>query len=90
MSDGTFDEEWSGLPSRLIDFWAEWCGPCRLIAPVVEEIANEPAGRLVVGKLDVDEHADLARATASRASRSSGSSSTGSWRAARWADAGDS
>jgi thioredoxin 1 len=44
----------------LIDFWAEWCGPCRMIAPVVEQIAKERADTLVVGKLDVDQHGALA------------------------------
>ena len=45
----------------LIDFWAEWCGPCRVVAPVVEEIANERGDDLVVGKLDVDSHPDIAQ-----------------------------
>jgi thioredoxin 1 len=45
----------------LIDFWAEWCGPCRVVAPVVEEIAKERADDLVVGKLDVDSHPDIAQ-----------------------------
>ncbi len=44
----------------LVDFWAEWCGPCRTIAPVVEQIATERAGTLVVGKLDVDKHGTIA------------------------------
>lgn len=38
----------------LMDFWAEWCGPCRMIGPIVEELANEYSGRAVIGKVDVD------------------------------------
>ena len=44
----------------VVDFWATWCGPCRMIAPVVEQIAKERADSLVVGKLDVDQHGALA------------------------------
>jgi thioredoxin 1 len=44
----------------LIDFWAVWCGPCRAVAPVVEELANEYDGRVVIGKLDVDANRDTA------------------------------
>lgn len=44
----------------LVDFWADWCGPCRMIAPVVEQIAQERGDTLVVGKLDVDAHGSLA------------------------------
>ena len=45
----------------LIDFWAEWCGPCRMLSPGVEQIAKEREGQLVVGKLNVDDHAEIAQ-----------------------------
>jgi thioredoxin 1 len=44
----------------LVDFWAAWCGPCRMIAPTVEQIATDYEGRAVVGKLDVDSNRDIA------------------------------
>ncbi len=55
LNDDNFEQEviQSDIPV-LIDFWAEWCMPCKMIAPIVEELANEYKGKLKVGKLDVD------------------------------------
>ena len=44
----------------MVDFWATWCGPCRMVAPVIEQVAEEYEGRAIVGKVDVDECVDLA------------------------------
>jgi thioredoxin len=57
VTDGTFaaDVERSPLPV-LLDMWATWCGPCKILAPVIEELAVDLAGRVRVGKLDVDEN----------------------------------
>lgn len=46
----------------LVDFWAEWCGPCKMIAPVLDQIATEMDGKLVIGKLDIDENQQTAMA----------------------------
>ncbi|MGF1677913.1 MAG: thioredoxin [Candidatus Methylacidiphilales bacterium] len=44
----------------LVDFWAEWCGPCKMIAPLLEQIAEEHAGKVIIGKVDVDAQGELA------------------------------
>jgi thioredoxin 1 len=62
LSDATFDEhvKASDVPV-LVDFWAEWCGPCKMIAPVLEEIAEEQAGKVEIVKLNIDDNLDVTR-----------------------------
>ena len=62
LTDATFDEEVkSSERPVLVDFWAEWCGPCKMIAPILEQIADEQAGRMTLSKLDVDQNMETAR-----------------------------
>lgn len=62
LSDATFDETVAGADTPiLVDFWAEWCGPCKMIAPTLAEIASEQKGKLAIGKLNVDDNPDTAR-----------------------------
>jgi thioredoxin 1 len=61
VTDGTFTTEIeNGAGLTLVDFWATWCGPCRMVAPIVEQLATEHAGKLKVAKVDVDANQGVA------------------------------
>jgi thioredoxin 1 len=61
LTDASFDTTLAERPETVIvDFWAEWCGPCKAIAPVLEELAKEYAGKVTIAKVNVDEHPGLA------------------------------
>jgi len=61
VDDGSWDTQVMKAPGLvMVDFWAVWCGPCQMVAPVVEELANEYAGKLQVMKLNTDENPEIA------------------------------
>ena len=56
-----FDAAVAAAPLAMVDFWADWCGPCRMLSPVVESIGSQYEGKVLVGKVNVDEEPELAR-----------------------------
>lgn len=59
ITDSTFEEVINSDKPVLVDFWAEWCGPCKMIGPIVEELAGDYEGKAVVGKVDVDSNPNI-------------------------------
>lgn len=62
ITDANFEEIIKSEQPILVDFWAEWCGPCKMIGPVVEELAGDYEGKAVIGKVDVDSNPGVAQA----------------------------
>ncbi len=61
LTDATFDDEVGKAPTPMIvDFWAPWCGPCRMVGPIIDEIAQEHGDKVCIGKLNVDENPGVA------------------------------
>ena len=60
ITNENFEQLKGGQHPLVVDFWATWCGPCRMVAPIISELAEKYDGRLVVGKCDVEENDDLA------------------------------
>jgi thioredoxin 1 len=61
LTDMNFKDEVSKYPLMLIDFWAPWCGPCRMVSPIIEELAGEYGAKVVFGKLNIDENRTVAK-----------------------------
>lgn len=86
LTDDSFDTDVLKADGAiLVDFWAEWCGPCKMIAPILDEIADEYQGKLTVAKLNIDQNPVLRRNMASAVSRLCCCSKTVKWRQPKWA-----
>ena len=60
LQQDTFDAFIGGDTPVLVDFWAAWCGPCKMVGPIIDELATEYEGKVIIGKCDVDENGDVA------------------------------
>jgi thioredoxin 1 len=60
LTDSNFASEVTKYPIMLVDFWAPWCGPCRMVSPIVEQLSREYSGRVAFGKINVDENQRIA------------------------------
>ena len=61
LTESTFDDAVKAAPLAMVDFWATWCGPCKMLAPIVEKLAADYDGRALVAKVDTDEEMELAQ-----------------------------
>ena len=59
VTDANFEELVNSGKPMVLDFWAEWCGPCRMVSPIIDELATEYEGRVTIGKMDVDNNNDV-------------------------------
>lgn len=85
LTDDSFDTDVLKADGAiLVDFWAEWCGPCKMIAPILDEIADEYQGKLTVAKLNIDQNPGTAPNMASVVSRLCCCSKTVKWRQPKW------
>lgn len=60
ITDASFQEILQSGKPVVVDFWAEWCGPCRMVGPIIEELSKEYEGKVTIGKIDVDENTEVA------------------------------
>ena len=60
VTDANFEELVNAGKPMVLDFWAEWCGPCRMVSPIIDELATEYEGKVTIGKMDVDNNNDVA------------------------------